>query len=214
MKNMSIQGLPEMKGYDPLDTTLKFVTRRDDLDPISSDDDSLRAEMSCGHAVTPESLTQWCRNLLDQGHYTFKCPALVEGTTRCNKAWSYQEVPDWQIYLLRKCSTLRTTWPAWLLLDTASFSHVPSAKQTWRGRIFPTCVSYVSYAQLIRGEPISSAGSVRSHGRAQLLDRTAVATMTASTGTCNCCRHANPSTCRRWRASPAAPLSDSVLHVA
>ena len=91
---------------------------------------------------------------------------------------------------------------------------VPSAKQTWRGRIFPTCVSYVSYAQLIRGEPISSAGSVRSHGRAQLLDRTAVATMTASTGTCNCCRHANPSTCRRWRASPAAPLSDSVLHVA
>uniref|UniRef100_A0A3Q1C5F3 RING-type domain-containing protein n=1 Tax=Amphiprion ocellaris TaxID=80972 RepID=A0A3Q1C5F3_AMPOC len=89
---MSIQGLPEMKGYDPRDTTLKFVTRRDDLDPISSDDDSLRAEMSCGHAVTPESLTQWCRNLLDQGHYTFKCPALVEGTTRCNKAWSYQEV--------------------------------------------------------------------------------------------------------------------------
>uniref|UniRef100_A0A3P8T8V9 RING-type domain-containing protein n=1 Tax=Amphiprion percula TaxID=161767 RepID=A0A3P8T8V9_AMPPE len=74
----------EMKGYDPLDTTLKFVTRRDDLDPIS--------EMSCSHAVTPESLTQWCRNLLDQGHYTFKCPALVEGTTRCNKAWSYQEV--------------------------------------------------------------------------------------------------------------------------
>uniref|UniRef100_A0A3P8SZ51 Uncharacterized protein n=1 Tax=Amphiprion percula TaxID=161767 RepID=A0A3P8SZ51_AMPPE len=87
---MSIQGLPEMKGYDPLDTTLRFVTRRDDLDPIY--DDSLRAEMSCGHAVTPESPTQWCRNLLDQGHYTFKGPALVEGTTRCNKAWSYQEV--------------------------------------------------------------------------------------------------------------------------
>lgn len=27
---------------------------------------SLRAEMSCGHAVTPESLTAWCRSLLDQ----------------------------------------------------------------------------------------------------------------------------------------------------
>lgn len=27
---------------------------------------SLRAEMSCGHAVTPESLTGWCRSLLDQ----------------------------------------------------------------------------------------------------------------------------------------------------
>uniref|UniRef100_A0A3Q1B6I3 RING-type domain-containing protein n=1 Tax=Amphiprion ocellaris TaxID=80972 RepID=A0A3Q1B6I3_AMPOC len=31
-------------------------------------------------------------SLCFKGHYTFKCPALVEGTTRCNKAWSYQEV--------------------------------------------------------------------------------------------------------------------------
>lgn len=29
-------------------------------------DDSLVAEMSCGHAVTAESLTGWCRSLLDQ----------------------------------------------------------------------------------------------------------------------------------------------------
>lgn len=29
-------------------------------------DQCLRAEMSCGHAVTPESLTAWCRSLLDQ----------------------------------------------------------------------------------------------------------------------------------------------------
>lgn len=29
-------------------------------------DQGLRAEMSCGHAVTPESLTGWCRSLLDQ----------------------------------------------------------------------------------------------------------------------------------------------------
>ncbi|XP_005454490.1 uncharacterized protein LOC100705077 [Oreochromis niloticus] len=78
------------KRYDPLDSTLKFVNRPDDLNPLC--DDSLRAEMSCGHAVTPESLTRWCRSLLDQGNYKFRCPALVEGTKQCNKEWSYQEV--------------------------------------------------------------------------------------------------------------------------
>uniref|UniRef100_A0A3Q3CX27 Uncharacterized protein n=1 Tax=Haplochromis burtoni TaxID=8153 RepID=A0A3Q3CX27_HAPBU len=75
---MSIRGQDQVeKKYDPLDTTLKFVDREDDLD--SSCDDSLRAEMSCGHAVTPESLTRWCRSLLDEGNYKFRCPALVDG---------------------------------------------------------------------------------------------------------------------------------------
>lgn len=104
---MSIQEQVEKK-YDPRDTTLKFVDRRDDLDPVckihffscwtwsyavvltwittdywfltsqqlihlllctsvSEDGDGcLRAEMSCGHAVTPESLTLWCRSQLDE----------------------------------------------------------------------------------------------------------------------------------------------------
>lgn len=31
-------------------------------------DQGLSAEMSCGHAVKPESLTGWCRSLLDQVH--------------------------------------------------------------------------------------------------------------------------------------------------
>ncbi|XP_071374392.1 probable E3 ubiquitin-protein ligase RNF144A-A isoform X3 [Centroberyx affinis] len=58
----------EEKRYDPRDTTLKFVNRPDDLDPLPPEegDVCLRAEMSCGHAVTPESLTGWCRSLLDQ----------------------------------------------------------------------------------------------------------------------------------------------------
>uniref|UniRef100_A0A8C2Z1V6 RING-type domain-containing protein n=1 Tax=Cyclopterus lumpus TaxID=8103 RepID=A0A8C2Z1V6_CYCLU len=84
----------EEKRYDPKDTGLKFVNRPDDLDPLPPDegDQGLRAEMSCGHAVTPESLTGWCRSLLDQGQYKFKCPALGEGTLRCDAEWSYQEV--------------------------------------------------------------------------------------------------------------------------
>ncbi|XP_026122540.1 uncharacterized protein DDB_G0292642-like isoform X1 [Carassius auratus] len=82
----------EEKRYDPDDKTLKFVTRQDD---ITGDDDpeTRRAEMSCGHAVTPESLTGWCRSLLDQGQHKFLCPALQEGTLqKCNAEWPYVEV--------------------------------------------------------------------------------------------------------------------------
>ncbi|KAM3875649.1 uncharacterized protein ACN63O_018513 [Diretmus argenteus] len=83
----------EEKRYDPGDTTLKFVNRPDDLDPLQDGDVCLRAEMSCGHAVTPESLTGWCRSLLDQGQYKFKCPALKDGTLdKCNEVWPYTEV--------------------------------------------------------------------------------------------------------------------------
>ncbi|XP_029941795.1 uncharacterized protein LOC115383760 [Salarias fasciatus] len=83
------------KRYDRRDTTLKFVNRPDDLDPLPPEegDPGLRAEMSCGHAVTPESLTGWCRSLLDQGQYKFKCPALKDGTVnRCGAVWPYKEV--------------------------------------------------------------------------------------------------------------------------
>ncbi|XP_078058964.1 uncharacterized protein LOC144484299 [Mustelus asterias] len=82
----------EEKRYDPNETTLKFVKRKDE---ITGDDDPdvLRIEMSCGHAVDPNSLTGWCRSLIDQGHFTFHCPALKEGTQeKCNKQWSYVEV--------------------------------------------------------------------------------------------------------------------------
>nr|XP_040035906.1 E3 ubiquitin-protein ligase RNF19B-like [Gasterosteus aculeatus aculeatus] len=89
---MSIQGQDQVeKKYDPHDATLKFVKRKNDLDP-TCDDDDLKAEMSCGHAVTPDSLTMWCRSKLDEGIYKFKCPALVEGNKLCNKLLSYQEV--------------------------------------------------------------------------------------------------------------------------
>ncbi|XP_026154281.1 E3 ubiquitin-protein ligase RNF19B-like isoform X2 [Mastacembelus armatus] len=90
---MSTQGQAERR-YDPLDTTLTFVNRIDDLDPVCSEvgDGCLRAQMSCGHAVTPESLMRWCRSQLNEGNYKFRCPAIVEGTTRCNQLWSYKEV--------------------------------------------------------------------------------------------------------------------------
>ncbi|XP_068164444.1 probable E3 ubiquitin-protein ligase RNF144A-A [Antennarius striatus] len=85
----------EEKRYDPRDRILKFVRRPDDLDPFPPEegDQRLRAEMSCGHAVTPESITGWCRSLLDQGQYKFKCPAIKNGTReKCGAVWPYVEV--------------------------------------------------------------------------------------------------------------------------
>ncbi|XP_071234241.1 E3 ubiquitin-protein ligase RNF19A-like [Salvelinus alpinus] len=79
------------KHYDPRDTTLKFVKRPDD---ITGDDypEILKAEMSCGHAVTPESLTEWCRMLLNQKKFKFTCPATDKHGKECGTEWTYQEV--------------------------------------------------------------------------------------------------------------------------
>ncbi|XP_069474343.1 E3 ubiquitin-protein ligase DDB_G0292642-like [Ambystoma mexicanum] len=77
------------KRFDPADTTLKFVRKKDDI--TGDDDDIIRVEMSCGHAVDPNSLTGWCRSLLDQGSVKFHCPADVDGK-KCGKEWTYVEI--------------------------------------------------------------------------------------------------------------------------
>ncbi|XP_054457082.1 uncharacterized protein LOC129093189 [Anoplopoma fimbria] len=77
----------EEKCYDPKDSTLTFVDGDDDLDFLCNDYKSLRAKMSCGHAVTPTSLTDWCSHLLDQGDCKFVC-----GQTDCDVEWPFEEV--------------------------------------------------------------------------------------------------------------------------
>ncbi|XP_003449432.4 probable E3 ubiquitin-protein ligase ARI5 [Oreochromis niloticus] len=81
------------KCYDPHDPTLKFVDKEDDLDFLYEGFKSLRAQMSCGHAVTPTSLTNWCRRLLDQGESRFVC-----GGSGCSAEWTFSEV--WKMALL------------------------------------------------------------------------------------------------------------------
>ncbi|XP_039465609.1 probable E3 ubiquitin-protein ligase RNF144A-A isoform X2 [Oreochromis aureus] len=75
------------KCYNPLDLTFKFVDREDDLDFLCEGFKSLRAQMSCGHAVTPTSLTNWCRRLLEQGESRFVC-----GGFGCSAEWTLAEV--------------------------------------------------------------------------------------------------------------------------
>ncbi|XP_037615278.1 probable E3 ubiquitin-protein ligase RNF144A-A [Sebastes umbrosus] len=77
----------EEKCYDPEDTTLTFVEGDDVLDFLYEDFKSLRAKMSCGHAVTPMSLTNWCNRLLDEGRCKFVC-----GQTGCDVEWPFEEV--------------------------------------------------------------------------------------------------------------------------
>uniref|UniRef100_A0A4W6CN99 RING-type domain-containing protein n=1 Tax=Lates calcarifer TaxID=8187 RepID=A0A4W6CN99_LATCA len=75
------------KCYDPRDLTLTFVDREDELDFLCEGFRSRRALMSCGHAVTPTSLTNWCRRLLEQGESRFVC-----GVYGCSAEWSCMEV--------------------------------------------------------------------------------------------------------------------------
>uniref|UniRef100_A0A3B4WUE1 Probable E3 ubiquitin-protein ligase ARI8 n=1 Tax=Seriola lalandi dorsalis TaxID=1841481 RepID=A0A3B4WUE1_SERLL len=74
------------KCYDPKDSTLRFVNRKDELD-CELQTLTFRALMSCGHAVTPMSLSAWCRRLLDKGACKFIC-----GMHGCNVEWPYEEV--------------------------------------------------------------------------------------------------------------------------
>ena len=78
------------KYYNPFKHfEIKFT---DAPDAITGDNSGpLRALLSCGHAVDPNSLTGYCRSLIDDGLYEFRCPALVNNS-KCNKIWNYEEV--------------------------------------------------------------------------------------------------------------------------
>ncbi|KAK7909624.1 hypothetical protein WMY93_014308 [Mugilogobius chulae] len=73
------------KKYDPNDDTMTFVEGEDEMDFLCHGYTSLRARMSCGHTVTPMSLTDWCLNQLKEGATSFICG-------NCAAKWSYKEV--------------------------------------------------------------------------------------------------------------------------
>lgn len=52
-----------------------------------------RVKMSCGHAVDANSLTAWCRSLIDRKEYEFHCPAIIDSENKqCKEVWPYEEV--------------------------------------------------------------------------------------------------------------------------
>ncbi len=80
------------KYYNPFKHfEIKFT---DAPDAITGDNSGpLRAILSCGHAADPNSLTGFCRSLIDDGLFEFRCPALIESDSgKCNKPWPYEEI--------------------------------------------------------------------------------------------------------------------------
>uniref|UniRef100_A0A8C6SJW4 RING-type domain-containing protein n=1 Tax=Neogobius melanostomus TaxID=47308 RepID=A0A8C6SJW4_9GOBI len=73
------------KCYNPQDPALTFVDADDDHDFECDGYTSKRAKMSCGHTVTPTSLTRWCQRQLNQGKSKLECGV-------CNTKWSLDEV--------------------------------------------------------------------------------------------------------------------------
>ncbi|CAI5669056.1 unnamed protein product [Oreochromis niloticus] len=114
------------KCYDPHDQTLKFVDREDDLDFLCEGFKSLRAQMSCGHAVTPTSLTNWCRRLLDQGESRFVC-----GGSGCSAEWTFAEVFKMALLTPQENANFRRT---------LAFN---AARQTHTSKLCPGCRSTV-----------------------------------------------------------------------
>ncbi|XP_026859625.2 probable E3 ubiquitin-protein ligase RNF144A-A [Electrophorus electricus] len=118
----------EQKRYDPKDSTLKFVSRKDDI-TLDDDPNILRAEMPCGHAVTPQSLTAWCRSLLDQGQYKFLCPALKDGTTqKCGAVWPYVEVRRMALLTQEEQSHFEETMAVLAAAEYCEYNSCPGCK--------------------------------------------------------------------------------------
>lgn len=69
------------------------VELSDAPDMITWDDDpeNKRAKMPCGHAISPESLTMYCRSILDAGRSRFLCPYISQDTppVYCGTEWDY-----------------------------------------------------------------------------------------------------------------------------
>ena len=88
-----------------------LVTLTIEPDMITCDDDpeGQRAKMPCGHAISPESLTAYCKSLLSAGKFIFFCPYIDhENMLRCNKEWSYIEVRRYAVLTAKEQKRFET----------------------------------------------------------------------------------------------------------
>ncbi|KAK9951822.1 hypothetical protein ABG768_017697 [Culter alburnus] len=75
------------KQFTYFDKNIRLVLRPSDIDEFDDDPDVLRAELSCGHVASPDSLTDCCRAQLERGETELKCPI-------CQKKWPYEEIRE------------------------------------------------------------------------------------------------------------------------
>ncbi|KAK7898179.1 hypothetical protein WMY93_019032 [Mugilogobius chulae] len=79
------QGGEAEKIYNSKEILVDFTDGEDEHDFLCVGYSSRRALMSCGHSVTPQSLTNWCQRQLDQGSISFVCGV-------CDAEWSFEDV--------------------------------------------------------------------------------------------------------------------------
>ncbi|RIA79578.1 hypothetical protein C1645_794102 [Glomus cerebriforme] len=86
-----LPGGAEEKRHDPNDGV--ELTNEPDMITWEDDPDNLRAMMPCGHAIGPESLTAFCRSLVNEGKFQFFCPYTnPTNDVRCRAEWQYIDI--------------------------------------------------------------------------------------------------------------------------
>ena len=124
----------EDKMHDESDFTLKFTDDPDAITGISFPGDPKRVKMSCGHAVDPNTLTAWCRSLLDQQKVIFHCPAITDKDAKgvmkkqCKKVWDYVEVRRIALLNDAECSYFESKLSEYAALQYCDMKECPGCR--------------------------------------------------------------------------------------
>ena len=123
----------EEKRHDPSDFSLMFTDEPDVIFGYSLPGDPKRVKMSCGHAVDPNTLTGWCRSLLDSHHFKFHCPAIVGKDangieTQCKKEWEYAEVRRIALLNEAECSYFESKMAEYAALQYCDMKECPGCR--------------------------------------------------------------------------------------
>ncbi|XP_060565936.1 uncharacterized protein DDB_G0292642-like [Ruditapes philippinarum] len=66
------------------------LTDKPDMFTMDDEEGGQRAEMPCRHAISPESLTAFCRSLLTAGKFEFRCPYKASTDAPfCDQIWEF-----------------------------------------------------------------------------------------------------------------------------
>ena len=116
------------------DFRLKFTEEPDAITGMSFPGDPLRVKMSCGHAADPNTLTAWCRSLLDKQQVKFYCPAISEKDEKgvmkkqCKKVWEYSEVRHIALLNDAECSYFESKLSEYAALQYCDMKECPGCR--------------------------------------------------------------------------------------